>query len=229
MSDAAPRLLLIDDEPPIVRVLRSALVAAGYQVDVAETGAIAVAAVAQSAPEVILLDLGLPDMDGKDVLTALRRWTDVPVLVLSARQEEAERIAALDLGADDFVSKPFHMGELQARLRAALRHHRRRRTEQTEFATAGLRIDFVRRRVTVEDVEIKLTRKEYDLLSTLALHSGQVVTHRQLLAAGWGATNTDTQFVRVYIGQIRQKIEEDPSAPTLILTEPGIGYRLADD
>jgi two-component system KDP operon response regulator KdpE len=220
---------LIDDEPPIVRVLRSALTAAGYEVNVAATGATALACVAQSAPEAIVLDLGLPDMDGKDVISALREWTDVPILVLSARQEEAERIAALDLGADDFVSKPFHMGELQARLRAALRHYARRRIEQTAVSVGGLTIDLVKRRITIEGVEIKLTRKEYDLLRTLALHSGQVVTHKQLLAAGWGATHTDTQFVRVYIGQIRQKIEEDPSAPKLILTEPGIGYRLVDD
>jgi two-component system KDP operon response regulator KdpE len=140
------------------------------------------------------------------VLAALRTWTDAPILVPSARHDEAERIAALDTGADDFVSKPFHMGELQARLRAALRHHARRRQEETEFSTAGLSIDFVKRRVTVDGEEVKLTKKEYDLLRTLALHAGQVVTHRQLLAAGWGTVGMDTQFVRVYVGQIRQKI-----------------------
>jgi len=229
MNDAAPQVLLVDDEPPIARVLRKALTAAGYRIAVAETGAEALSAVAQNAPELIVLDLGLPDMDGKDVIAALREWTEAPILVLSARHDEAERIAALDVGADDYVTKPFHMGELQARMRAALRHQARRRAEQTEYSCRDLSIDFVKRRVTVYGEEVKLTRKEYDLLRTLAQHAGQVVTHKQLLAAGWGAVVTDTQFVRVYVGQLRQKIEADPSAPKLILTEPGIGYRLQDE
>lgn len=228
MSEAA-QVLLVDDEAPIARVLRLALRAAGYRVSLAETGAEALRKVAQDAPELIVLDLGLPDMDGKDVIVALREWTEAPVLVLSARHDEAERIAALDLGADDFVTKPFHMGELQARLRAALRHQARRRSEQTGYFGRGLAIDFVARRVTVEGQEVKLTRKEYDILRALAQHAGQVVTHKQLLAAGWGAAVTDTQFVRVFVGQLRQKIEEDASAPKLILTEPGIGYRLQDE
>lgn len=226
MSDLAPQILLVDDEPPIARVLRSALKAAGYRIAVAETGAEALSAVAQAAPEAIVLDLGLPDMDGKDVIVALREWTEAPILVLSARHDEAERIAALDMGADDFVTKPFHMGELQARLRAALRHQARRRGAESNYAAHGLEIDFERRRVTVDAQEVRLTRKEYDLLSALAQHAGQVVTHKQLLAAGWGGIVTDTQFVRVYVGQVRQKIEADPSTPRLILTEPGIGYRL---
>jgi len=228
VSDGAPRILLVDDEPPIARVLRSALMAAGYQISLAETGAEALSSVAQNAPEAILLDLGLPDMDGKEVIAALRGWTEAPIVVLSARHDEAERIAALDIGADDFVTKPFHMGELQARLRAALRHQARRKAAQTEYSAHGLSVDFAKRRVSVDGVEIRLTRKEYDLLQTLAQHAGQVVTHKQLLAAGWGATVTDTQFVRVYVGQLRQKIEVDSSAPRFILTEPGIGYRLRD-
>ncbi len=228
MSEVAPRILLVDDEPPIARVLRSALMAAGYRISLAETGAEALSSVAQNAPEAILLDLGLPDMDGKDVIAALREWTEAPIVVLSARHDEAERIAALDIGADDFVTKPFHMGELQARLRAALRHQARRKSDQTEYAAHGLCVDFAKRRVSVDGVEIRLTRKEYDLLQTLAQHAGQVVTHKQLLAAGWGAAVTDTQFVRVYVGQLRQKIEVDSSAPRFILTEPGIGYRLRD-
>jgi two-component system, OmpR family, KDP operon response regulator KdpE len=229
VSEVAPQVLLVDDEQAIARVLHKALTAAGYRIAVAETGAQALSAVARNAPELIVLDLGLPDMDGKDVIAALREWTEAPILVLSARHDEAERIAALDVGADDFVTKPFHMGELQARLRAALRHQARRRAESTEYSCRDLSIDFIKRRVTVYGEEVKLTRKEYDLLRTLAQHAGQVVTHKQLLAAGWGAAVTDTQFVRVYVGQLRQKIEEDPSAPKLILTEPGIGYRLQDE
>ncbi len=229
MNEPALRILVVDDELPFTRVLHSALTAAGYCAEVAETGAEALSAVAQSAPELVLLDLGLPDMDGKNVITELRAWTEAPILVLSARHDEEERIAALDAGADDFVTKPFHMGELQARMRAALRHHARRGGEQTEYSAGGLVIDFLKRRVSIEGQEIKLTRKEYDLLRTLALHAGQVVTHKQLLAACWGSAVTDTQFVRVYVGQLRQKIEADASAPKLILTEPGIGYRLQDE
>jgi two-component system KDP operon response regulator KdpE len=221
--------LLIDDEPPILRVLKPSLAAAGYEVASAETGARAISLVAQDAPDVIILDLGLPDMDGKDVIVSLREWTSAPIIVLSARHDETERIAALDSGADDYVTKPFHMGELQARLRAALRHQQRRQAGTSTFSAGGLEIDFVQRRVSVGDVEIKLTRKEFDLLRALAQHAGQVVTHQQLLAAGWGGAVTDTQFVRVYVGQLRQKLEEDPSAPRLILSEPGVGYRLVAD
>lgn len=225
MSEGA-HILIVEDEAQIARVLGTSLRAVGYRVNTARGGAEALSVVAQTSPDVIVLDLGLPDMDGKDVIATLRGWTDVPILVLSARLDEAERIAALDVGADDFVGKPFNMGELQARLRAALRHTDRRNVKQVTFASAGLNIDFAKRRVTLHDQEIKLTRKEYDLLKVLALHAGQVVTHKQLLAAGWGATVSDIQFVRVYVGQLRQKLEADPTAPHLILTEPGVGYRL---
>lgn len=228
MSEAPPHVLLIDDEAPIVRVLTSSLAAAGYRVSSAGAGAAALAVIAQTAPDVVVLDLGLPDMDGKEIIARLREWCDAPIVVLSARHDETERIAALDEGADDYVTKPFHMGELQARLRAALRH-RARRDQQRGFSSGGLVVDFERRRVTVEGQEIKLPKKEFDLLRTLAQHAGQVVTHKQLLAAGWGGAVTDTQFVRVYIGTLRQKLEADPSAPRLILTEPGIGYRLVDE
>lgn len=228
MNEPAPHILLIDDEAPIVRVLTSSLAASGYHISSAGSGATALSMVAQAAPDVVVLDLGLPDMDGKEIIAKLREWTDAPILVLSARHDEAERIAALDEGADDYVTKPFHMGELQARLRAALRH-RARRGELRTYSSGGLAIDFEKRRVTIDGEEIKLPKKEYELLRTLAQHAGQVVTHKQLLAAGWGTTVTDTQFVRVYIGQLRQKLEEDPSAPKLILTEPGIGYRLVDE
>lgn len=228
MSDTR-RILVVDDEAPIRRVLRPSLAASGYDVAFAGTGTDALTQVAQLVPDVIILDLGLPDMDGKEVIASLRTWTVVPIIVLSARHEEEERIAALDAGADDFVIKPFHMGELQARVRAALRYRQRRQVEPTAFSAGSLEIDFEQRRVSVLGRQVKLTRKEYDLLRTLAQHAGQVVTHKQLLSAGWGAANADTQFVRVYIGQLRQKIEEDPSAPRLILTESGIGYRLVGD
>lgn len=228
MTDSA-HVLIVDDEAPIVRVLSSTLRAEGYLVSSAKTGEEALSAVAKRAPDIVVLDLGLPDMDGKDVIISLREWTDAPILVLSARHDEAERIAALDIGADDYVSKPFHMGEFQARLRAALRHTARRKANQSEYVAGALRIDFAKRRVVLDEMEIKLTRKEFDLLKALAQHAGQVVTHKQLLAAGWGTSVSDTQFVRVYVGQLRQKLEADPSAPQLIITEPGIGYRLRED
>lgn len=224
----AARVMVVDDEAPIVRVLKPSLVAAGYEVFDAGSGQDALVRVAQQIPDVVVLDLGLPDMDGKDVILALRKWTQVPIIVLSAREAEAERIAALDIGADDYVVKPFHTGELLARVRAALRHQQSR-SEPAQYSGNGLEIDFESRRVAVGGMEIHLTRKEYDLLRTLARHAGQVVTHKQLLAAAWGGTVTDTQFVRVYIGQVRQKVERDPSNPRLILTEAGIGYRLAAD
>jgi two-component system KDP operon response regulator KdpE len=228
MSAGLPHVMIVDDEGPILRVLRPSLAAAGYDVVEADTGREALALVGQRIPDVIVLDLGLPDMDGKDVILTLRKWTQVPIIVLSAREVEAERIAALDAGADDYVVKPFHTGELLARVRAALRH-RQSRAEATGYSGNGLQIDFTQRRVTVGGRAVHLTRKEHDLLCTLARHAGQVVTHKQLLAAAWGGAVTDTQFVRVYIGQVRQKIERDPSNPRLILTEAGIGYRLAMD
>jgi len=225
VTEAGPQILVIDDEAPIVRILKSSLSAAGYRVVTAATGREAVALLAQNTPDVVLLDLGLPDTDGKEIILKLREWSDAPIVVLSARHDESERIAALDEGADDYVTKPFHMGELQARLRAALRG-RERRGRQKTFRAGGLEIDFDKRRVAIDGQEVKLARKEFDLLCALAQHAGQVVTHKQLLAAGWGGAQSDTQFVRVYIGQLRQKLEADPSLPKLISTESGIGYRL---
>ena len=229
MTVSNPCVLVIDDELPILRVLKSTLITSGLEVITAATAAAALQSVAQSVPDAIVLDLGLPDMDGKRVIQALREWTEVPIVVLSARHEEEERIAALDLGADDYITKPFHMGELQARLRTALRRAERRSRGASTYAGRGLEVNFARRMVRVLDQEVGLTPKEYDILSCLAHHAGQVVSHKQLLAAGWGGTITDTQFVRVYIGQIRQKLEADSSAPDLILTEPGVGYRLRTD
>jgi two-component system, OmpR family, KDP operon response regulator KdpE len=229
VTASTARILLVEDEASIIKVLKSSLTAVGFDVTSVETAQASIRAVAQSSPDVIVLDLGLPDMDGKEVIQSLREWTDAPILVLSARHEEDERISALDLGADDYVTKPFRMGEFQARLRAALRRVQSRKTGVGVYSAAGLEIDFDRRQVKMAGEGMHLTRKEYDLLVCLAHHAGQVVTHKQLLAAGWGGVMTDTQFVRVYIGQLRQKIEADPSAPALILTEPGIGYRLRCD
>jgi two-component system, OmpR family, KDP operon response regulator KdpE len=221
------KILVVDDELPILKVIKSTLSNSRTEILTAATAAEALQIVAQTPLDAILLDLGLPDCDGKDVIVQVRQWTGAPIIVLSARHETGERIAALDLGANDYLTKPFHMGELQARLRAALRQLQRSREAALSYSGGGLEINFNARRITILGEEVRLTRKEYELLSCLARHAGQVVSHKQLLAAGWGGTIADTQFVRVYVGQIRQKIEADPSAPALILTEPGIGYRLA--
>jgi len=168
----------------------------------------------------------LPDIDGKSLLQRIRLDQDVPIIVVSARHQEAEKIAALDEGADDYVNKPFEIGELMARIRAAVRRHSLSKADASTYSAGGLTIDFPTRRVTLSGEPVKLSPKEYDLLQTLARKAGQVVTHKRLLAAGWGAEATDTQYLRVYIGLLRQKIEQDPSDPCLLLTEPGVGYRL---
>ncbi len=184
---------------------------------------------ANAAPDLIILDLGLPDMDGKDVLTQARQFTQAPILILSARERETEKIAALDLGADDYVEKPFAIGELLARLRAALRHAKGAASRKTRVEVDGLVIDMDRRLVTREGAAVKLTPREYDLLCALALNPGRVMTHGQILTAVWGpAHKDDTQYLRVFVGQLRAKIESDPSAPSIIRTEPGIGYRFQD-
>lgn len=220
----ATRILLVDDEPSLLAVLEPVLTAAGYDVAVASTGMHALEQVNGDRPDVILLDLGLPDMDGKDVIRGLRGIEGVPIIVISARHQEVEKIAALDQGADDYVDKPFEIGELMARIRAALRRHAR---QPATYRAGPLAIDFATRAVTLDGDMLKLSPKEYELLRTLALSAGQVVTHKRLLAAGWGAGATDTQYLRVYISLLRQKIEEDPADPEILLTEPGVGYRLA--
>lgn len=221
-----PRILVVDDEPQMLRVLRPALAASGYETLEAATGREALKAIAAYAPDAVLLDLGLPDMDGKEALGRARAFSQVPIIILSARDREAEKIAALDAGADDYVEKPFSIGELLARLRAALRHGARTATEASEIESGGLRIDFVRRLVTKNGAAVKLTPKEYKLLETLARHADRLLTHRQLLTAVWGpAHGEDTQYLRVFVGQLRAKIEDDPAAPAIILTEPGVGYR----
>jgi two-component system KDP operon response regulator KdpE len=221
------RLLLVDDEAQIVRALTPALHAAGYTVEVAGTGEAALMKMAADPCDAVILDLGLPDMDGKEVITRMREWTEAPIIVLSARDLETEKIDALDRGADDFVNKPVGVGELLARIRASLRGRERRFASHARFRTAELEIDFALRRVTIEGEEVKLTPREYDLLRILARYGGRVVTHRQVIAAVWGpGAHGDAQFVRVLVAQLRQKLEREPSSPKLVLTEAGIGYRL---
>jgi two-component system, OmpR family, KDP operon response regulator KdpE len=226
----AASLLLVDDEPQILRALTPALTAAGYHVRTAAAGEEALNAMAAEPHDILILDLGLPDMDGKEVISRVREWSDAPIIVLSARDLESEKIAALDLGADDFVNKPVGMGELLARIRASLRGRERRFSSQAAFACGPLEINFATRRVRIEGEEIRLTPREYDLLRTLARHAGRVVTHRQIIAAVWGTeANADAQTVRVLMAQLRQKLEADASSPRILLTEAGVGYRLNDD
>jgi two-component system, OmpR family, KDP operon response regulator KdpE len=224
------RILVVDDEAAILRFLKPALAANDYQVATAGTVAEAVKHIAANAPDAVVLDLGLPDGDGKEVIRTVRQWSDVPIIVLSARDRESEKIDALDLGADDFINKPFSVGELMARLRTAVRHRMRHHAEIPVLKLGELEIDNVRHRVTRADKEIKLTPKEFELLSLLARHAGTVITHKQVLGAVWGPAHTeDTQYLRVYVGHLRQKIEENPDDPKIIITEPGIGYRIAEN
>ncbi|THD48088.1 MAG: response regulator transcription factor [Bradyrhizobium sp.] len=223
------RILIVDDEPQILRFLRPALEASGYVVTHASAAHEALRAIANTAPDLVLLDLGLPDMDGKSVIEQARQFTRVPIVVLSARDREAEKIAALDLGADDYVEKPFAIGELLARLRAALRHAKSSAAAMTRIEVDGLTIDAERRLVARDGAPIKLTPREYDLLTALAGNPGRVMTHGQILTAVWGpAHKNDTQYLRVFIGQLRNKIERDPGRPVLIRTESGVGYRFAE-
>ncbi|MGV1915283.1 response regulator [uncultured Agrobacterium sp.] len=224
------RILVVDDEPQIRRFLRPALAAAGYDVIEAENGADAIKAAATAAPDVIILDLGLPDMDGKDVIANLRGWLTLPIIILSARDRETEKIAALDLGADDYIEKPFGIGELTARIRTAMRHVGKSEMLPSSIEADGLSIDTQRRVVARGGSSIKLTPKEYDLLTLLAHHAGRVVTHRTLLTSVWGpAHGEDLHYLRVFIGQLRQKVERDPAQPKIIQTEPGVGYRFVTE
>lgn len=227
--NAKTQVLVVDDEAAILRFLKPALEANSYDMTSAGTVAEAVKRIAAETPDLVLLDLGLADGDGKDVIRRVREWSDVPIIVLSARDREAEKIDSLDLGADDYVNKPFNVGELMARMRTALRHRLQRKSETPVLRVGDLEVDSVRHRVTRGGAELKLTPKEFELLSFLARHAGRVVTHRQILAAVWGPAHTeDTQYLRVYIGQLRQKIEEKPDDPRVVLTEPGIGYRVIE-
>lgn len=223
------RILVVDDEKPIRRLLRTALSAEGYEVIEAEDGNAALTSVAKEKPDAVVLDLGLPDLDGIEVLSRLREWSLVPVLVLTARDAEVQKIAALDAGADDYVTKPFGMGELLARLRAALRHRLQQEGAPAVFRTGKVTADLARRVVTVDGTEVKLSPKEYDLLRTLIRNAGRVLTHQMLLKEVWGPAHVhDTPYLRVYVRQLRQKLGDDAASPTLIVSEPGVGYRLIE-
>ena len=227
---AKTEVLVVDDEAAILRFLKPALEANGYEMTNAGSVAEATKRIAADSPDIVLLDLGLPDGDGKDVIRRAREWSDVPIIVLSARERETEKIEALDLGADDYVNKPFNVGELLARMRTALRHRMQRKAETPVLRVGNLEVGSVRHRATRGGAELKLTPKEFELLSFLAKHAGRVVTHKQILTAVWGPAHTeDTQYLRVYIGQLRQKVEEHADDPRIVLTEPGIGYRIAEN
>jgi two-component system KDP operon response regulator KdpE len=224
------RVFVVDDEAAILRFLKPALEANNYEIASAGTVAEAMKRIAAEAPDIVLLDLGLPDGDGKDVIRRIREWSDVPIVVLSARDREAEKIESLDLGADDFVNKPFGVGELLARMRTAIRHRMQRKAETPILRVGKLEIDNLRHRVSRGGEEVKLTPKEFELLSFLTRYAGKVVTHKQILTAVWGPAHTeDTQYLRVYIGHLRQKLEDNPDDPKVITTEPGIGYRVAEE
>jgi two-component system KDP operon response regulator KdpE len=223
----AVTVLIVDDEPPIRRFLRSSLAAAGYRVIESEDAAGVLRLLAAEKPDVIILDLGLPDRSGFDLIPEIRQASTVPIVVLSARHDEHSKVEALDLGADDYVGKPFGMAELMARLRAALRHAFQVQGEIPVFSSGNLAVDLVRRRVTRGGSEIKLTPKEFDLLQHLVVHAGKVLTHRQLLREIWGpAHSEDVQYLRVLVRGLRHKLEPDPTRPTHVLTETGVGYRL---
>jgi two-component system KDP operon response regulator KdpE len=231
MATLAPLLLLIEDEPQMRRFLRPTLQAHGYQVVEAATAREGLAQAAGRNPELILLDLGLPDLDGLEVVRTIRRSARTPVIVLSARGQEQDKVAALDLGADDYLTKPFGASELLARIRAALRRAALPPGAAAEpvFQTGELRVDLVRRQVFRGEEEAHLTPTEYRLLAALIRNAGRVTTHRQLLEEVWGANYTDqSHYLRVYMAQLRHKLERDPTRPRLLTTEPGVGYRLRD-
>jgi two-component system, OmpR family, KDP operon response regulator KdpE len=225
-----PKVLVIDDEREIRRFLRISLVNHGYQPVEAQTGHDGLRQVARERPDLVLLDLGLPDIDGMEVIREMRQWSQVPIIVVSACGRDAEKVTALEAGADDYLTKPFGVSELIARIRVALRHtaHGQDESDAPEFMVDRLRVDFARHQVFVADKEVHLTPTEYRLLTTLVKQSGRVVTHRQLLREVWGPDSVlESHYLRVYMAHLRRKIELDPVCPRLLLTEPGVGYRLA--
>ena len=229
MTDpAAPLVLLVEDEPQMRRFLRVALEGSGYRLQEAATGQEGLHLAASHRPQVILLDLGLPDMDGLELTQRLREWCATPIIVLSARGQETDKIGALDAGADDYLTKPFSTGELMARIRVALRHERKPGgAEEPVFTLGRWRVDLARRQVHVDGEEVHLTPLEYKLFTTLIRHAGKVVTHQQLLREVWGGVpGAQPLYLRVYMTQLRHKLEEDPSRPRYLQTEPGVGYRL---
>jgi two-component system KDP operon response regulator KdpE len=221
-----PTILVVEDEVAIRRFLRAALVNQGYRLFEADTGADALQATATRQPDVVILDLGLPDMDGLEVIRRLREWTSIPIIVLSARGQERDKVTALDAGADDYVSKPFGPEELLARIRAALRRRALRDNAEVVFAVGDLKVDLARRQVSLADRAVHMTPIEYSLLATLVRHAGKVLTHRQLLREVWGPNASDAHVLRVHMAQLRRKLEAEPANPRYVLTEPGVGYRL---
>jgi two-component system KDP operon response regulator KdpE len=222
-------VLVVDDEAEVMRFLRVTLGAQGYRVVEATTGQQALVEAATRSPDLILLDLGLPDLDGVEVARRIREWSATPIIVLSARGQERDKIEALDAGADDYLTKPFGVGELTARMRVALRNAARLSGAAGDpvFEAGGLKVDLAARRVWVGGKEVRLTRTQFNLLAVLARHAGKVVTHRQLLREVWGPGATEPHYVRAYMGQLRHKLEADPAQPRYLLTETGVGYRLS--
>ena len=231
MNAASPHILVIDDEPQIVRALRTILTEKGFRVSTAGRGEEGLTLAAANPPDIVILDLGLPDMNGIEVCARLREWTQCPIIVLSVRDAEHDKVAALDKGADDYLTKPFGIEELLARVRVALRHSTRARGAQTSLVKAGfLTIDLAWHTVTREGEEVKLTATEFSLLAYLAANRGRVLTHQSILTHVWGPADADhTEYLRVYMRQLRKKLEVDPERPQYILTEPGIGYRFLAD
>jgi two-component system KDP operon response regulator KdpE len=233
MSENRPRVLIIEDDPPIRRFLHVSLSGHNYEVMDAQTGKEGLMQATQQPPEVVILDLGLPDMDGVEVICQLRDWSAVPIIVVSARGQEKDKVAALDAGADDYLTKPFSMGELLARLRVAMRHTAMvvdKSQTTSQFVLGDLRVDLALRHVFVGDKEIHLTPHEYRLLTILVQHAGKVLTHQFLLKEIWGPSEVDqTHYLRIFMANLRRKIEQDPAQPRYLLTEQGVGYRLMDE
>jgi two-component system KDP operon response regulator KdpE len=229
MPEPSLRVLVVDDEPAIRRFLRASLGAQGFSIFEAADGQEALNAVVANRPDIIILDLGLPDMDGIEITRRLREWSQTPIIILSVREAENDKIAALDAGADDYLTKPFSLGELMARIRVALRRLSSK-SDEPVLQVGGLRMDLSRRLVTANDAEISLTPTEYDILRLLVLNAGRVLTHRQLLRQVWGtAYESEMHILRVNISNLRRKIEPDPARPHYLLTEPGVGYRFRAD
>lgn len=227
MRSEEAHILVVDDEPEILRAVRAGLRAQGYEVETASSGEEALRMATTAVPDLVIIDLMMPDMDGLEVCRRLRAWSDVPILVLSARSQERQKVIALDMGADDYLTKPFGMDELTARIRAALRRSGRAKpAEAPTFSVRDLTVDYARRLAFKDGHELKLTPHEYDILRYLTQNADRVLTHRQILAAVWGPEDVEeTQYLRVHIGNLRRKIEDNPARPRFIVTEPGVGYR----
>lgn len=229
MSNPNPVIVIIEDDPPIRRFLRTALGMHGFEVFEAETGRKGVIEANNRKPDLVILDLGLPDIDGVEVVKAIRNWSEMPIIVLSARNSEQHKIEALDAGADDYLTKPFSAGELLARIRVALRHAARspEQTASGVFTSGGLKVDLINRKVYNEEQEIHLTPIQYRLLAVLVKHAGKVLTHRQILKEVWGPGHSESShYLRIYMSQLRHKLEADPTQPKYLLTESGVGYWL---